>query len=491
MSSHIAEGTEADPRNPSGKTFFGHPRMLANLFSVEMWERFSFYGMQGILLYYLYYSAAEGGLGLDKAAATGIIGAYGGMVYLMAILGGYLGDRVFGPERTLFYSAVAIMFGHLALSLIPNFAGVIIGLILIAVGSGCLKTNASVLVASLYDVKDMRREAGFTVFYMGVNIGALVGPLFTNTGWGIFGFHFGFLLAAIGMALGLLQYALTRKNLPESVHYVNNPANGRQKGMFVGGLVVAVVIVLILCTLGLITPGNISNWVIGLTLAGAIVLGYILIGSKKTDETEHSRVMAFIPLWIGNAVFWSLYQQQFTVMAVYSDSRLDWHLFGLEFKPGYFQSINPVFIILLGTVFATMWTKLGNRQPSTVTKFSLGMVGVGIAFLIFLLPAGHHIVSLWWLVLILFVCTISELTLSPTGTSATTRFAPEAHKAQMMAWYWTSVAMGTAMSGWLAQFYSEPNEVPYFLTMGLISVVAGVILWFFRKPILTMMRGLK
>ncbi|MCT1368128.1 MULTISPECIES: peptide MFS transporter [Kocuria] len=491
MSSHIAEGTEVDPRNPSGKTFFGHPRMLANLFSVEMWERFSFYGMQGILVYYLYYSAADGGLGFDQAAATGIIGAYGGMVYLMAIVGGYLGDRVFGPEKTLFYSAIAIMFGHLALSAIPNFAGVIIGLVLIAVGSGCLKTNASVLVASLYDTKDMRREAGFTVFYMGVNIGALFGPLLTNFGWGALGFHFGFLLAAIGMAFGLLQYWMTRKNLPESVHYVNNPASTRQKSLFVGAVVVIVALVLILSAVGLITPDNISNWVIGVTLIGAIILCVILVRSKQTTADEHSRVLAFIPLWIGNAVFWALYQQQFTVMAVYSDSRLDWHLFGMEFKPGLFQSINPVFIILLGTVFATLWTKLGNRQPSTVTKFALGMVGVGIAFLIFLLPAGHHIVSLWWLVLILFVCTISELTLSPTGTSATTRFSPEAHKSQMMAWYWTSVAMGTALSGFLAKYYSEPNEVPYFATMGLISVIAGIILWLFRKPILTMMRGLR
>lgn len=296
MSSHIAEGTEVDPRNPSGKTFFGHPRMLANLFSVEMWERFSFYGMQGILVYYLYYSAADGGLGFDQAAATGIIGAYGGMVYLMAIVGGYLGDRVFGPEKTLFYSAIAIMFGHLALSAIPNFAGVIIGLVLIAVGSGCLKTNASVLVASLYDTKDMRREAGFTVFYMGVNIGALFGPLLTNFGWGALGFHFGFLLAAIGMAFGLLQYWMTRKNLPESVHYVNNPASTRQKSLFVGAVVVIVALVLILSAVGLITPDNISNWVIGVTLIGAIILCVILVRSKQTTADEHSRVLAFIPL---------------------------------------------------------------------------------------------------------------------------------------------------------------------------------------------------
>lgn len=158
--------TGAEPKDT--KTFFGHPRMLANLFTVEMWERFSFYGMQGIMIYYLYYTADKGGLGLDKDLATGVIGAYGAVVYLMAILGGILGDRILGPERTLFYSAIGIMAGHISLSLIPGIPGVVIGLLLVAIGSGGLKSNASVLVGSLYSDNDSRRDAGFTIFYIGV-----------------------------------------------------------------------------------------------------------------------------------------------------------------------------------------------------------------------------------------------------------------------------------------------------------------------------------
>ena len=158
------------------RTFFGQPRVLANLFGVEMWERFSFYGMQGILLIYLYYSAAKGGLGIDQGTAAGIVGAYGGAVYLSTILGAWLADRLIGPERTLFYSAVVVMAGHLALSLVPGLAGVGVGLMLIAFGSGGVKANATSLVGSLYDEHDERRDAGFSIFYMGINLGALLGP---------------------------------------------------------------------------------------------------------------------------------------------------------------------------------------------------------------------------------------------------------------------------------------------------------------------------
>ena len=219
------------PAAQKPRTFFGHPPMLANLFTVEMWERFSFYGMQALALYYLYHSIEDGGLGIPKEAATGAMGAYGATVYLMAILGGILGDRVLGPERTLFYSAIGIMAGHIVLAVMPGAAGVITGLLLVAIGSGCLKSSASVLVGSLYSKDDPKREAGFTLFYIGINIGALLGPALTGWGWGWLGFHFGFGIAAIGMAAGLIQYVLTRKNLPESVHEVTVPFTPRQNGI--------------------------------------------------------------------------------------------------------------------------------------------------------------------------------------------------------------------------------------------------------------------
>lgn len=197
----------------SDHRFFGQPLPLANLFGVEMWERFSFYGMQGILIYYLYYSASEGGLGISQGAATSIVGAYGGTVYLSTILGAWIADRLLGSERTLFYSAVLIMFGHIALAVLPGFVGVGIGLVLVAFGSGGLKATATSIVGDLYDEQDPRRDAGFSIFYMGVNIGALVGPLLTGFLQTRYGFHWGFGLAAVGMFLGLLQYTIYRKHL--------------------------------------------------------------------------------------------------------------------------------------------------------------------------------------------------------------------------------------------------------------------------------------
>ncbi len=197
-----------------GRTFFGHPRMLANLFGVELWERFSFYGMQALLLYYMTYSLADGGLAFAPGTAAGLVGAYGGGVYLSTILGAWVADRVLGSERVLFFSAIIIMFGHIALALLPGVVGLSIGLVLVGVGSGGLKANASSLVGTLYEPGDTRRDAGFSIFYMGINIGALVGPLLTNLAWDAYGFHVGFGLAAIGMAAGLIQYSAGRRKLP-------------------------------------------------------------------------------------------------------------------------------------------------------------------------------------------------------------------------------------------------------------------------------------
>lgn len=479
------------PQPASGKTFFGHPRMLANLFSVEMWERFSYYGMQGIMIYYLYYSVTEGGLGIDQTAATGIIGAYGGTVYLLAIVGGFVGDRILGPERTLFYSALLIMAGHIALALIPGVAGVVVGLILVALGSGGLKTNASALVGSLYNRTDERRDAGFTIFYMGVNIGSLFGPILTGWGWNTWGFHAGFLLAALGMAIGLTQYALTRKNLPASAHELSSPLSSAEKKKYSLLTIAILVVIALLVVTGLITPTNLASWVMAFIFIGAIALFTMMLRDKQITSEEHSRVVSFIPMWIGNAVFWALYQQQFTVMAVYSDTRLNWNILGMELTPNLVNSINPIFIIIFAPLFSIMWTRLGSRQPGSVSKFSLGIIGVGIAFLIFLTQAGNMSVNVGWIVLILFVCTLAELSISPVGSSLSTKLAPARHRVNMVALYFTSVALGTVLAGWLGKFYSVETEVPYFLALGIGTIIVGLILWSLNKWITRKMAGVR
>jgi POT family proton-dependent oligopeptide transporter len=472
--------------------FFGQPGVLANLFGVELWERFSFYGMQGILLIYLYYSAAKGGLGVGEATATSIVGAYGGAVYFATILGAWIADRLVGPERTLFYAAVVVMFGHVALSLLPGFTGVGVGLTLIALGSGGVKANATSLVGSLYDEHDERRDAGFSIFYMGINLGALVGPLLTGLLQKNWGFHFGFGLAAIGMAVGLVQYSIGRSRLPESTHDVADPLPPEQRVRYGAALAAGVVLLVVLCLTHVITAGRLSTIVIWLSLAAAVAYFAVILSSHQITATERSRVLAFIPMFVCSAVFWSLYQQQFTVVTIYSDKRLDRHLFGWEMPVSWVQSINPVFIIVLAGVFALMWTRLGERQPVTPVKFGLATILMGVAFWMFLLmPSGAGSVPLLGLGAILLVFTLAELLISPVGLSLSTKLAPERFHTQMVALFFLSVGLGTAMSGKLAEYYHPHDETPFFLWIGVAAVVTGVAVLLLTRPISRMMQGVR
>ncbi len=474
----------------SDRSFFGQPGVLANLFGVELWERFSFYGMQGILLIYLYYSAAKGGLGIDEAVATGIVGAYGGGVYLSTILGAWLADRLLGPERTLFYSAVCVMLGHIALSLLPGLVGVGVGLVLIALGSGGVKANATSLVGSLYDEHDPRRDAGFSLFYMGINIGALVGPLLTGLLQTEAGFHWGFAAAAVGMAIGLAQYAAFRGRLPEETNHVANPLPAGRGAAYAGGAVAVLALIAVLVWLDVITADRLSNIVIGISLVAAIAYFAVILTDKQVTGVERSRIFAFIPLFVCNVVFWSLYQQQFTVVTIYADKRLDRNLFGWEMPVSWVQSINPVFIIVLAGVFAALWTKLGDRQPVTPFKFGAGTALMGVAFFCFLpMPGGENSAPLLGLAAILLVFTLAELLISPVGLSAATKLAPKKFTTQMIALYFLSIALGTALAGTLAGFYDPDAESPFFIWIGLASVVTGVVVMLASKPIHTLMAG--
>jgi POT family proton-dependent oligopeptide transporter len=490
----VTTQTPASVPSPApAKTFLGQPRLLANLFGVEMWERFSFYGMQGILLIYLYYSAVQGGLGIDKVSATSIVGAYGGLVYLSTILGAWLADRLLGSERMLFYSAIVIMCGHLSLSLLPGLLGVGVGLVAIALGSGGLKANATSMVGSLYEEKDPRRDAGFSIFYMGINIGALFGPLLTGLVQSNWGFHAGFALAAIGMAIGLIQYSLGRKGFSAASRRVPNPlpANRRLLWALIGAA--AVLVVAGLAVAGVLSADRLSGIVVGATLVAAVGYFVIILTSRKVTGIERRRVYAFIPMFIASAAFWSLYQQQFTVVTIYSDERLDRDLFGWIMPVSWVQSINPVFIIILAGVFAAVWTKLGDRQPSTPVKFALGTMIMGVAFLLFLPFAGGgpNSTPMIGLIGILFVFTIAELLISPVGLSLSTKLAPEAFHTQMVALFFLSIALGTAMSGVLAGYYHPDSETAYFGVLGGIAIVIGIVLLLLTPIITKLMSGVR
>lgn len=459
------------------RTLFGHPIGLVNLFGVELWERFSFYGMVTILGYYLYYSAIDGGLGLAKDTAVGLVGAYGGLVYLSTVLGGWIADRLFGMERTLLYGGVVVMAGHIALAVLPGLVGVGVGLVLVALGSGGLKANASSLLGTLYAKGDARADGGFTLFYLGINLGAFSGPLLTGLLQTNLGFHFGFGAAAIGMALGLAQYMVFRRNLGTHGRAVPNPLSRNAVGPLVAGVIGAAVLVVVVWVTGLVTLDNLPEVTTGVIVAASAGYFAVLLTSGKVTELERSRVRAFLPLFLANAVFWSLFKQIFTVLAVYSDERMNWRIFGWTAPSSWIGSVQPVWVLLLSPVFALLWTKLGQRAPSTPRKFALGVIGMGVAFWLFVPMSGStgRAVPALLVLAIMAVFAISELLLSPVGLAATTRLAPEAFRAQMMALYFFSVGLGTSMSGTLARFYDPGHEFAYFGITGTVVVCAGLI----------------
>lgn len=473
------------------RTIFGHPMALANLFGVELWERFSFYGMLTILGYYLYYSLTDGGLGLARATATGIVGAYGGLVYLSTVLGGWIADRLLGMERTVFYGGVVVMCGHIALAILPGLAGVGVGLVLVALGSGALKANASSLLGTLYDKGDPRADGGFTLFYLGINIGAFTGPLITGLLQTHLGFHYGFGAAAVGMALGLSQYVLFRRNLGAHGRDVPNPLPRNAIGKTAAVAVIAAVAIAGVILLGWVRLSNLSQVTTGVIVVASIAYFAVLLTSAEVGDSERARVRAFIPLFIANAVFWSLFQQIFTVLAVYSDERMNWSIFGWTAPSNWIGSIEPVWIIALSPVFAVLWTRLGTRAPTTPRKFAYGVAGMGLAFLCFVPLAGvsGRSVPALLVMAIMAVFAVSELMISPIGLSVTTKLAPEAFRAQMMALYFFSVGLGTALSGVLARYYDPAHEVAYFGILGVVAVAAGAVVYVISPWISRQMDG--
>ncbi|TCK19872.1 peptide MFS transporter [Pseudonocardia endophytica] len=478
---------------PRERTFLGHPTQLGTLFGVEMWERFSFYGMQGILLLYMYYEAVQGGLGIDQGVAAGIVGAYGGTVYLSTILAAWVADRLFGPERVLFGSAISVMAGHIALALVPGGVGLAIGLVLVAFGSGGVKANASTILATLYGEGDDRRDAGFSIFYLGVNIGALVGPLLTGLFQETWGFHAGFGLAAVGMAAGLTQYAFNRRKLPETGREVPNPLPPSGRTVVGGIVLVVVVLVAVLIATDVITPDRLKWIVFGIVVVATVSYFSLMLSSPKVDRIERRRVLAFLPMWVASAVFWAIFQQIFTVLTIYADERLDRTVFGWEMPVTWTQSIEPVFVILLAGVFAAVWTTMGPRQPSSPLKMAFGTIIVGLGFLLFVPmagtgPNGSPLIAL---VGILLVFCVAELLTSPVGQSLSTKLAPMAFRTQMVALFFLSVSMGTVLSGLLADYYSADAEVAYFGITGGVAIVVGLVVVAMVPKLKVLMEGVR
>jgi len=436
------------PTMGDDRGFFGHPRGLSTLFFTEMWERFSYYGMRAFLILYMVAPASAGGLGFADADAASIYGTYTGSVWAMAILGGLVADRVLGQYRSALAGGVVIALGHFALAFkaLPFFYG---GLTLIAIGTGLLKPNVSTLVGSLYEDGDPRRDAGFSIFYMGINLGASIGPIIAGYLAQRVNWHIGFACAGVGMTFGVVQYILGRGRLQAAVDRLAKKPR----------------------------PVNSGG------------------GSVAFTAAEWKRMGAIVIFFLVASLFWGAYEQAGSTLNLFADryTRLD--MFGVSFPSSWFQSVPPIFVILLAPVFAWLWIRLGSREPSVPAKFAIGVLFMGLAFLI-LVPAGATAqsaagvrVSPWWLIAAYGVSELGELCVSPVGLSVVTKLAPARILGLMMGVWFLSNAAGNKLAGWAASFFSTTPLVTLFGVVAGVLVVASLVMFVLVNPIRRLMGG--
>ncbi|BFU61059.1 MULTISPECIES: oligopeptide:H+ symporter [Rodentibacter] len=474
------------------KTFFGHPFQLSTLFHIELWERFSFYGMQGILLIYLYYSIEYGGLGIDKSIAGGIVGTYGGSVYLSTILGAWLADRILGAEKTLFISGIVVMLGHTILALIPGLFGLSLGIIFIALGSGGVKSSASAMVGSLYETDKLKplRDAGFSIFYISINIGGFLGPLLTGLLQIHLGFHYGFGAAAIGMALGLWRYALGRKNLPKTA--VPHPlTQGEIKKVILIAAMIITALLLFIAT-GLLTLSNFSNALLITIIAVVILYFSRLLTNKQISMAQKQYITAYIPLFIIICLFWAIWFQIYTAATIYFDETVERTIGNFTVPVSWKDSIQSMWIILFSGVMAALWTKMNEKQPKTPLKFALSMLLVGLSYLSFVpFITTNTPMPMLVFILVLLGISLGELFISPISLSFITKIAPKMFKTQMVALNFLALSLGFTLGGVLFKdYFNAEMAADFYLLLCIIGVVGGVVLLLLTPKLNRMLKGI-
>ncbi|WP_354640873.1 peptide MFS transporter [Kitasatospora camelliae] len=484
--------------NPSGKTFLGHPRGLATLFMSEMWERFSYYGMRALLVLYMTAATTEGGLGMKVAVATAVYSVYTAMVYLLALPGGWIADRFLGARKTVALGGGIIMAGHFLLA-VPASASFFVGLVFIAVGSGLLKANISTMVGHLYDgPNDPRRDGGFTIFYMGINLGAFAAPLVIGTVGQNVNWHLGFALAGVGMALGLSQFLLGTRHLSAKSDVVTSPITAAEKRTVLRKAALWLAAAAVFYGV-VVASGSFSiDWVIWpLSIAGIAIPVFVFAKVKRDpdlDEAERSKMTGYIWFFVAAAVFWMIYDQSGSTLSLFADENTASTLFGIDFPSSWFQSLNPLYIMALAPVFAWVWVALARRgkNPSTTMKFAFGLLMIGGSFLVMMLAmaaaSGGVKVTPLWLALVYLVQTVGELTLSPVGLSVTTKLAPAKYASQMMGVWFLAVTAGDCVAAIIQLGLGDATgSTWYFALQGMMAIVAGVALAMYRKKVVRLM----
>lgn len=474
------------------RDFFGHPRGLATLFLTEFWERFSYYGMRALLILFMTATVAEGGLGFSVAKSGAIYGVYAGMVYLVTLPGGWIADRIVGQRRAVLYGGLIIACGHYCLA-IPSLKTFYLGLVLIVMGTGLLKPNVSTIVGQLYPPNDVRRDAGFSIFYMGINLGAFVAPLACSYLGEEINWHYGFGLAGIGMTLGVIQYVLGWKNLP-GVGLPPKDNTGARRQLAIAAGVVAV---LVLLGAGLVSSGWVSVTAHEISRAFGVALAAVAIGmfgwlfkSGNWTPVERLRLFAVFAFFLASSLFWALFEQAGSTLNLFAERNTNRSLFG-GFPAGWFQAEEPLFIILLAPVFAWLWVRLGKRDPSTPSKFAAGLVFAGLGFVLLVPVAGRTHNSPLWLTGTYFLLTLGELCVSPVGLSVTTKLAPARVAGLMMGFWFLSDSVGNYIGGTLASFYQTIPLPHLFGGVGAVALLAGFLMFMLVSPIKKLMGGVK
>jgi proton-dependent oligopeptide transporter, POT family len=506
----------------TGPVIFGHPKGLMTLFFTEMWERFSYYGMRALLILFMTAGVVEGGLGFDDKTAGAIYGLYTMGVYLFALPGGWFADRISGLKKSVWYGGIIITLGHFTMALpgIVKWVGIssdletvsaldlnsfFIGLILIVLGTGLLKPNISSIVGQLYPEGSSKRDAGFSIFYMGINIGAFIAPIACST-LAVYDWHLGFGLAGIGMLIGLFQYKLTASYL-EGKGEIEEPKNDKEKAdrknmkKIAAGFVLFLTVIVVLVFQNVIQFDAFQLASLSYKIIGVITIlyfGYVfLFGGLNSDEKK--KTLAIVLVIIFSALFWSGFEQAGSTLNLFAERFTDRSFLGMEIPTGYFQSINSMFIIIFAPVFGALWVGLGRRnlEPSSPVKFAFGLILLGMGFLVMYfaakIAASGDLAAPTWLIFTYMLHTFGELSLSPVGLSLTTKLAPKKFQGQMMGMWFISVALGNLFAGLISGEVSGGSEeaisaMPGQYLMIVATVVgAGLLLLLISKPIKKLM----